>query len=101
MRNPLELALGLFFVAFTLTHDVAKANEISDKGTQSNGMHSCPLGRFVTGVHVDRNQLLCADGYGNYTAGLEIVDGDDEPPTRRDNMHSCPDGRAVTSIHVE
>jgi hypothetical protein len=99
-RSP-ALALGLFFVVLAFASGVANPDDILDTGTARNSMHSCPLGRFVTGVHIIKNQLLCEDSYGNYSPAQEIVDGDDEPPTERDGMHSCPDGMAVTGIHVQ
>lgn len=85
------LICGLWSAAFTETLDKAP-------GTQRNGMHSCPLGMFVSGVHVGKNQLLCTPGYA--TGGPEIVDGDNEKPTQCNGMHCCPQQTAVTGIHV-
>jgi len=89
--------------------------EFVDLNTQRKGMHSCPLGMFVTGVHVAENKLLCASGYGSYSEIDEIVDVRTqslvEYPAVKGfvssgtlpipiNMHTCPKGRAVTGIHV-
>ena len=71
-----------------------RAAEILDQGTQRYGMHSCPVGMFVTGIHGQRNQLLCADGYGNHSQ--ETIDRN----THSQGMHACPRGLAMTGIHA-
>lgn len=99
MRSFWKIALGFSLISFFLAAcNLVQAGEILDRGTVRNGMHSCPWGMFVTGVHIANNELLCADGYGDYSQ--EIVDGDDERPTVCNSMHCCPEGMAVTGIHA-
>ena len=91
--------------------------EIVDRNTQRHGMHCCPLGMFVTGVHVGENKLLCAGGFGVYSEIDEIVDTSTRQTRRIRTMpwhsggelgwrysdrefHTCPIGWAVTGIHV-
>lgn len=90
--------------------------EIVDRNTQRHGMHSCPVGMFVTGVHVGENKLLCAGGFGVYSEIDEIVDTSTDQAyrirTKTDlglivwggeenrQFHTCPRGWAVTGIHV-
>jgi hypothetical protein len=87
-------SLVFMVLSFCLSVNSGRAAEILDQGTQRNGMHSCPVGMFVTGVHVERNKLLCADGYGNYSQ--ETIDRN----TQSQGMHACPRGLAVTGIHA-
>src|SRR5438445_11058271 len=47
-----ELYLGLMFGL--LAHAVCMGQTV-DTHTQRHDMHSCPLGQFVTGMHVDTN----------------------------------------------
>jgi hypothetical protein len=65
-----------------------------DKDTQRNGMHSCPAGEFVLGVHVAQNLLICAPLAGDFNA--EIVDKE----TQEQGMHACPAGMAMTGLHA-
>ena len=70
--------------------------QVVDQDTQRNGMHSCPLGRFVVGVHVNRNLLLCSDEFGGYSSLVEVIDRS----TQVQGMHACPEGMAMTGLHV-
>jgi hypothetical protein len=80
------------------------ANEVCavDAGTQRDGMHACPVGRYMKGLHVGNNQLTCCfDGSrGQPPLGNESVDGG----TQLQDMHGCfaAAGRAriMTGIHV-
>lgn len=84
-------------------HDgTALGAEGIDYATQRNGMHSCPPGAFVTGIHVGRNLLLCSTGFGGYSPGQEKVDDSSQVsgwhPEGDATMHGCPSG-AVTGVH--
>ncbi|MGH7543937.1 MAG: hypothetical protein ACREK7_08345 [Gemmatimonadota bacterium] len=74
-----------------------------DHATQRNGMHSCPVGTFVTGVHLERNQLLCSSGFGGYQNADEVVDHDTQMtgwhPDGDATMHGCPAGMVVTGVY--
>jgi hypothetical protein len=50
----------------------ASAAEITDPGTQRDGMHACPVGQAMTGAHVDTNVVLCNTSAG--PLGTEPVD---------------------------
>ncbi|MGZ5483170.1 MAG: hypothetical protein ACXWID_14435, partial [Pyrinomonadaceae bacterium] len=73
-----------------------------DRDTQRHGMHSCPPGQFVIGVHVRQNLLLCSQSFGTYDLDDEIIDsgGDGSRGTQVRGMHACPDGMAITGLHV-
>ena len=73
---------------------VCRAQGTIDTGTQRNGMHSCPVGQFVLGVHVAKNLLICATIPDNF--GAEIVDKN----TQEQGMHACPFGMAMTGLHA-
>ena len=138
LTGAIALVFGLFmFIPFAQAEQiaqqtrspqfkVAQANlcgagfgwEIVDRNTQRHGMHCCPLGMFVTGVHVGENELLCEGGFGGYSEIDEIVDTgtqfyeeypplyEEYPPKNRTgmrigrSMHTCPRGWAMTGIHV-
>jgi hypothetical protein len=84
---------------FTFSRTAVYAQEIVDTITQRNGMHACPDTQSMTGIRLDRNELLCSNVFGSYTSSQEVVDGDDEPATVRNDMHACPDGMAMTGVH--
>lgn len=75
-----------------------------DTDTQRNDMHSCPVGSFVTGIHVERNLLLCSSSFGGYQATDEVVDNSTQRtgwhPDGQGSMHGCPGGMAVTGVHA-
>ena len=93
--------LVLLFGLFALNAIDVGAQTI-DRGTQRNGMHSCPTGQFVVGVHVDKNWLQCSGEFGSYSPSDEIIDR--TTIRRRRNqvqgMHTCPVGMAMTGLHV-
>lgn len=65
-------------------------------------MHWCGPDRFMTGVHVGRNQFNCsqfaATGIGrNYTTSLGHVLVD--TTTARNGMHACPLGTILVGAH--
>lgn len=87
-------------------------SEDLDASTQRNGMHSCPPGYAVSGVHVDQNLLLC-DGNQIFAQrgirgpflGNEVIDEPghtfhQRPYTNGRTMHWCGPGRVVTGVHV-
>src|SRR5262245_26096606 len=82
-----ELLLGLMF---GLLANAVCMGQTIDTHTQRHDMHSCPLGQFVTGVHVNNNLLLCSSDFGDYPASEEIVDRN----TQEQGMHACPEGMA-------
>ncbi len=65
--------------------------------TIRQGMHSCPVGTFVTGIHVDGKMLLCSDSIGSYSERDERVNYHNI----RQGMHACPEGSAMTGVHVD
>lgn len=73
-----------------------------DRNTQRNGMHSCPPGQFVVGVHVRDNLLLCSTEYGSYRSQDERVYPirDDVERNLVQGMHACAGG-AMTGLHVQ
>lgn len=66
--------------------------------TQRQGMHACPVGRYLSGVRLDHNMFLCRQQPGfTYTTGAEFIrrsGGYSEA-----NMAACPPGHAVTGLH--
>lgn len=91
----------LFAVAFIpVGLPLAYASEVVDgRGgppTQRNGMHACPPGMGITGLHAANNWLSCAPILGGISS--EQLDG--PPPTQRENMHACPPGRVLTGVHL-
>jgi len=67
-----------------------------DHGTARQGMHACPLGMYMTGIHVGNNLLLCENLGQGYSISEERLDR----TTADFNMHACPRGFAMTGIHV-
>ncbi len=74
-----------------------------DYATQRNGMHSCPVGTFVVGVHLARNELLCSSSFGSYQSSDEVTDNSTQMtgwhPDGEATMHGCPAGMAVTGVY--
>lgn len=66
--------------------------------TVRNGMHTCPRGYFVTGVHVANNDLLC-NGYFGYTMNPEVVRSFRLIVGNR-NFVRCGANEFVTGVHV-
>lgn len=87
--------MGRGLILLCLLTTTVLAQEAIDRSTQRNGMHACPAGQLMTGVHVGNNQLLCAPGKGDFAH--EIVDAN----TVRNQMHACPVGYAMTGLHVD
>jgi len=86
----------LLSLALLCTASVSSAQpvtEIEDDGTPRNGMHSCPLGSFISGVHASRNILLCTTG--SLDSSSEFVDHG----TQSHGMHACPEGFVMTGLH--
>lgn len=73
-----------------------------DTSTQRHGMHSCPQGQFITGIHVRNNLLRCSTAFGTYPASSEIVDSRNENyrGIQQQGMHACAQGMAMTGIDV-
>jgi hypothetical protein len=70
--------------------------------SQLNGMHSCPQGFLVTGVHVDKNLLLCTGFYGNSLV-FPAAQSWGGPQFTFDNtsMHWCGSREIVRGVHVD
>ena len=85
--RTVQLSLLILFHA-----SICSAQGTVDRGTQRNGMHSCPVGQFVLGVQAAENLLICAPLPGNFAA--EIVDSG----TQEQGMHACPTGMAMTGL---
>jgi hypothetical protein len=101
-KNILAGFIGLLFGLFGLNGSDVRGQSGIDRDTQRNGMHSCPLGKFVVGIRVDKNLLLCSGEFGGYTGSQEIVQsgGVDKVDTQSHGMHACPEGMAMTGHHV-
>lgn len=84
------------FILFALVAVSSVKAEIVDNGTARQGMHACPLGMYMTGLHVNNNLLLCESLGQGYNAAEERVD----KTTSDFGMHACPQGFAMTGIHV-
>jgi len=105
----IKTILTLAFWPLWITASVATAVEFVDGDNEPvtvlNGMHSCPQGFLVTGVHVDRNLLLCAGYFGNF---LQFPARQDWGVTATNqfswpglpNMHWCGPGNMVRGVHV-
>lgn len=95
--------LSLEIVSMTSDRGQAFGAERVDNVTQRSGMHSCPVGNFVTGTHLDDNLLLCSDDFGGYRPQDESVDRGTVRrgwhPEGAETVHACPEGMAVTGIH--
>jgi hypothetical protein len=69
---------------------------------QEQGMHACPRGSVMSGLHTSTNQLLCVpsplDPAGNDPSVVRIIDF--PPGTQRGGMHACPTGRLMAGIQV-
>ncbi len=72
------------------------------------GVHICPDGKQVNGIHVANNVYRCTGTVG-LTQGALIIDGDNEPPTACEvsdgsgnklAMHCCPSGTAIVGVHI-
>ena len=86
---------ALFSLLMLCYVPVCLAQGSIDTGTQRNGMHSCPVGRFVMGAQKAKNLLLCGPLPGNF--GAEVVDKD----TQEQGMHACPAGMAMTGLQAK
>lgn len=63
----------------------------------SPGMHACPIGMYMTGVHLNSNSFLCMTFAGRtYADFQEIVD----TGTIQLGMHNCPNNYAMTGLHA-
>ena len=72
--------------------------------TVINGMHACPPGFLVTGVHVGRNLLLCTGYFGDFLdfpvqADFGIT-ATNQFPFDGTTMHWCEPGGMVAGVHV-
>jgi hypothetical protein len=64
-----------------------------DHGTQCNGMHCCPAGYAMMGVHGNNNDLLC------YPVGAAGDTCHVDNGTQRHGMHACPQGQYLRGVH--
>lgn len=62
---------------------------------QEDGMHSCPVGYAIAGLHEDNNYLLCAK---IETTGEKLIDR--SGATQRADMHACPNGWVARGVHI-
>src|SRR5689334_9525654 len=92
--RALPLVLAALLIVCSNAIPAAASSEFVDSGTARNGMHSCPVGTWVVGIHVGNNLLLCSSAFGGYPAGSEIID-----QYGYDFGRSCPDGMAMTGFH--
>jgi hypothetical protein len=88
------LCVALLVVSVTT---FSHAQESVDRGTARHGMHACPEGMYMTGIHVGSNLLLCAKLGQGYEASEEHPD----TTTVDFSMHACPSGTVMTGIHVD
>lgn len=71
---------------------------LDDFSTSRHGMHACPLGTAMMGIHVKDNVLKCSiPTHGTLELGTEHVDSS----TERSNMKACPSGYVMTGVHVK
>lgn len=104
-RHRFLMLAALTGACFALDRDGGTAlwAQTIDRATQRNGMHSCPVGAFVMGVHLERNELLCSSSFGGYQATDEVVDNSTQMtgwhPDGDGTMHGCPAGMAVTGVY--
>jgi hypothetical protein len=64
--------------------------------TQRAGMHACPIGQYMTGIHASSNSFLCMTFPGHsYQAFQEISD----TKTQVNGMHGCPTNFAMTGLY--
>lgn len=64
--------------------------------TLRQNMHACPVGMYMTGVHLNSNHFLCKSFPGNtYQPFQELIDTN----TSQFGMHNCPTGFAMTGLH--
>ncbi len=103
------LKLASLTVLFALLSiNEVKATEFIDGDdepvTVVNGMHACPYGFLVTGVHVDRNLLLCTGYFGDFLNFPVRADFGITPtnqfPFDGTSMHWCEPGGIVAGVHV-
>ncbi len=96
-------ALTGAMVALEVEGHAAFGAQTIDLATQRNGMHSCPVGAFVSGVHLSRNELLCSSSFGGYEAVDEVTDNSTQMtgwhPEGNGTMHGCPQGMGVTGVY--
>ena len=70
-----------------------------DYGTQENGMHVCPDGWGMIGIHESSNQFLCAKiPSSNINCRVDPAPGAN--PTQRSGMHACPAGFYMQGAQV-
>ncbi len=66
--------------------------------TIRNGMQACPVGMYMTGIHIENGYALCKSFPGEtYTASQEVINGS----TVMFGMRNCPAGRAMTGVHID
>jgi ferredoxin len=69
-----------------------------DYNTTRSGMHACPEGTAMVGIHVDHDVLKCAGG-GIIVSNSEYISYGGAGSLRY-GMHACPEGWIMTGIHV-
>jgi hypothetical protein len=112
--KPRHLPANIFLtilisICSLLASEAANANEFVDGDneppTQLNGMHTCPPGFLVAGVHVAQNLLLCT-GPLEYALDFPArqswgVRTDNQFAFDGGSMHWCGTGSAVRGVHVD
>jgi dienelactone hydrolase len=66
-----------------------------DYGSVCNGMHCCPSGKAMGGVHIERNDLICRDIVPSANEQCSTVN------TVRHSMLACPAGTWARGYHKE
>src|SRR5271165_2898633 len=84
-----------FSLPFVFSGAFASAQEVVDYTTARQGMHACPVGLYMTGIHVGNNIFLCNQIGRGYQISEEIVD----TSTVDFGMHACPSGKVMTGFH--
>lgn len=74
---------------------------VDDYNTLRFGMHACPLGMAMVGIHVKDNVLKCAQLHNSLVVQYSEYLNYDGGPNLRYNMHACPEGWVMTGIHVK
>jgi hypothetical protein len=109
MKSTFRVVASLLVALCALTIRASGANEFVDGDneppTQLNGMHSCPYGAVVTGVHVNRNRLSCM-AYLGEALRFPVrqdwgVTTTNQFPFDGTSMHWCGPGEIVRGVHVD
>ncbi|HEX9943727.1 MAG TPA: hypothetical protein VGG03_17080 [Thermoanaerobaculia bacterium] len=78
--------------AYQFLTGITPADQL-DYGSQCNGMHCCPAGKAMGGVHIGRNDLICRDAVSPANESCSTLN------TARLGMLACPAGTWARGYH--